>query len=295
MAATTQSHRRNARNNRRLAPFAAGAVAMTLLPALGMISPATADTVFEATYAISVGGLTIGAADAEGRFTDKEYAAIIKGETSGISRLVSDARAELRGHGRISRHRALPTSYDLETREGEFETHVRMKTRAGAITDLLVIPRLREHPDRIPIEPEHRQNVLDPVAAFLVVADNSGVGDGKRICRRTIEVFDGWQRFDVRLSYKQTRQVEGIGDAYDGTVVVCTARYVPVAGHRMSLESTRYMVENKRLEVWYAPVRDRRLLVPYRILIGTAYGDLVVVAKRFVVGDTAAAKPAVAN
>jgi hypothetical protein len=107
-------------------------------------------------------------------------------------------------------------------------------------------------------------------------------------------VFDGWQRYDVRLTFKQTRKVDGSSDAYDGRVVVCAARYVPVAGYRMSLKSTRYMVENKRLEVWYAPVNDRRILVPYRILIGTAYGDLVVVATRFVATDTDAT-PAVAK
>lgn len=283
MPATTQSDDRRRR--------AVGAVAAAIF--LGAVSPA-AGTALEATYAISVAGVKIGAADVESRFTDTEYTAIIKGKTSGISRLVSDARAQLLGEGRISGHRLLPSSYDLETREGDFETLVRMKMRAGAVTDLLVIPRLSQHPDRIPLEPEHRRNVVDPVAAFLIVADKPGIGDGRRICERTIKVFDGWQRYDVRLSFKQIRKVTGSGDAYDGRVVVCTARYVPVAGYRMSLKSTRYMVENKRLEVWYAPVKDRPLLVPYRILIGTAFGDLVVVATRFVATDSDA-RPAVGN
>jgi hypothetical protein len=293
MPATTQSddgRRRGGRCKR----HAAGAVAAAAFLALGAVSPAASGTALEVTYEISVAGVKIGTAEAEGRFTDSKYAATIKGTTSGISRLVSDARALLRGEGRISGQRLLPASYDLETREGDFETHVRMKMRAGAVADLLVIPRLSQHPDRIPLEPDHRQHVVDPVAAFLVVADKPGIGDGSRICRRTIKVFDGWQRYDVRLTYKQTRKVDGSGDAYDGRVVVCAARYVPVAGHRMSLKATRDMVDNKRLEVWYAPVKDRRLLVPYRILVGTTYGDLVVAAKRFVVSDTNA-KPAVGN
>jgi len=293
MAATTQAQRRRAPGKRRL-PFAIGGAALALLLTFGTAAPAASDTVFEATYAISLSGLTVGAADVEGRFADNTYAVTIKGETSGISRIVSDARATFRGSGRIFAGNLLPASYDLETREDEFETHVRMKTRGRAVSDLLVIPRLREHPDRIPIGPEHTRDIVDPVAAFLVVADKAGIGDGERTCRRTIKVFDGWQRYDVRLSYKETRMVEGGSDAYAGGVVACSARYVPVAGHRMSLDTTRYMAENERLEVWYAPIGDRRLLVPYRILIGTAYGDLVVVAKRFVVGS-AAAKPAIGN
>jgi hypothetical protein len=275
-------------------PQAVGALVGAATLAAVAISPAAATTTFEATYAISIAGLTIGTAEAKSRFTDTEYAATVTGKTSGISRLVSDARALLLGEGRIARDRLLPGSYDLETREGDFETDVRMKLKAGAVTDLLVIPRLGQYPDRIPLEPEHKRDVVDPVAAFLVVADTPGISDGSRICRRTIKVFDGWQRYDIRLTYKQTRKVDGSGDAYDGRVVVCTARYVPVAGHRMSLKTTRYMAENKRLEVWYAPVKNRRLLVPYRILIGTTYGDLVIVATRFVATESDA-KPAVGN
>jgi hypothetical protein len=275
-------------------PQAVGALVAAAPLAAAADAPAAAATTFEATYAISVAGLTIGTAEAKGRFTDTEYAATITGSTSGISRMVSDARALLLGEGRLTRDRPLPGSYDLETREGDFETHVRMKLSAGTVTDLLVIPRLGRHPDRIPLEPEHKQNIVDPVAAFLVVADTPGIGDGSRICRRTIKVFDGWQRYDIRLTYKQTRRVDGSGDAYDGHVLVCSARYVPVAGHRMSLKATRYMTDNDRLEVWYAPVKDRRLLVPYRILIGTIYGDLVILATRFMAAESEA-KPAVGN
>lgn len=265
------------------------AAAWTVILALLATSPARSETALEASYAISLGGVTIGTADVDGLFTGVAYTARITGKTSGVSRLMSDARAQLVGEGRISRGRVTPRTYELETREGEFETHVRMKMRAEAISDLLVIPRIPAHPDRIPVEREHRRNVVDPVAAFLVVSDTSATGDGRRICQRTINVFDGWQRYDIRLSYKQTRTVEG--DDYNGRVVACAARYVPVSGHRMSLKSTRYMAENKRIEVWYAPVGSWRLLFPYRILIGTAYGDLVVAATRFAVagGDGKAA------
>jgi Protein of unknown function (DUF3108) len=281
---TTQSDGERPRRDRHT-PRAVGTLAAAIILGFAAVSAGAATTNFEATYAISVAGLTIGSAEAKSRFTDTGYAAIITGKTTGISRLISDARALLLGEGQIAGDRLVPASYDLETSEGDFETHVRMNMQAGSVTDLLAIPRLKQHPDRIPVEPEHKRNVVDPVAAFMVVADKPGIADGSRICRRTINVFDGWQRYDVRLTYKKTATVDGGGDAYNGSVVVCTARYVPVAGHRMSLKGTRYMANNKRLEVWYAPVKDRRLLVPYRILIGTTFGDLVVVATRFVTTD----------
>jgi Protein of unknown function (DUF3108) len=261
----------------------AGSVVLAAAFVVLAASPGTAATTFEATYAISIAGLTIAHATAETRFTETEYDAVIEGETSGLSRIVSDARATLAGRGRISGQSLYPRAYDLETREGDFETHVRMKMHAGAITDLLVIPRLLDHPDRIPIEPSHKRDVVDPVAALLIVEER-GIDDGRRVCQRTIKIFDGWQRYDIRLSFKETRVVSGSLGAYSGRVVVCRARYVPVSGHRMSLKATREMADNERLEVWYAPVAAA-LLVPYRILIGTTYGDLVVVSTRFVAVD----------
>lgn len=242
---------------------------------------------FSATYTISIAGVTIGRADATSRFTDSGYAAVIKGTTSGVSRLISDASATLLASGRFSSQQVIPVSYNLETSEGDFETHVRMSMRGGAITDLLAIPSLREATDRVPLNPAHKRDIVDPVGAFLVAVDRPGLADGRRICGRTIKIFDGWQRFDVGLSYKQTRLVTGIGAAYDGRVVVCTARYIPVAGHRESVKTTQYMAENKRLEVWYAPIKDKPVLVPYRILIGTKYGDLLVTSTRFVTTGSA--------
>ena len=77
--------------------------------------------------------------------------------------------------------------------------------------------------------------------------------------------------------------------AYSGEVFVCSARYVPVAGHRPDRDSVQYMADNKRLEVWLVPVDGTPVLVPYRILIGTQMGDLVIVSRDFAVARHRAA------
>ena len=48
------------------------------------------------------------------------------------------------------------------------------------------------------------------------------------------------------------RTVEKPG--YKGPVLVCNARYVPIAGHRSLRPSTKFMQENKDMQVWLAPV-----------------------------------------
>src|SRR5690606_21922323 len=87
--------------------------------------------------------------------------------------------------------------------------------------------------------------------------------------------------FDVELYFKSMKAVDGGTDTYAGEVVVCGARIYPVAGHRLGGSSIADMVDSTRSEVWLVPVKGTGLLVPYRIVMGTRWGDLVVFATRF--------------
>lgn len=245
-----------------------------------------ADTTLKADYLITIAGVTIGKVNVEGRFSASGYAATISGRTYGISRFVSDASAVLAGNGRIRGDRVTPATYALDTEEKGFQTHVSMAMRGGSIVDLSTAPRLLPYPDRVPVTSRHKRNVVDPVGAFMVAIDQPLAVAGPAACNRTVNVFDGWQRYDVKLSFKGSRHVVNGDGAYSGEVFICRARYVPVAGHRPTRDSVQYMADNKRLEVWLAPVDGTRVLVPYRLLVGTQMGDLVIVSRDFDVSLT---------
>ena len=251
----------------------------------GASGAVAADTTLKADYIITIAGLTIGKVSAEGRFTSSGYAATISGRTYGISRFVSDAHAVLAGNGRIRGNQVAPASYALDTDEKGFQTHVSMAMRGGAIVNLSAAPHLLPYPDRVPVTPRHKRNVVDPVGAFMVAVNRPQIS-GPSACNRTVNVFDGWQRYDVKLSFKASRHVVNGDGAYSGPVFICSARYVPVAGHRTDRDSVQYMADNKRLEVWLVPVDGTQVLVPYRILIGTQMGDLVIVSRDFAVART---------
>lgn len=264
-------------------PIMLSALAMT--PVLATTARA-ADTTLNVDYLITIAGITIGKVSAEGRFNSSGYAATISGQTYGISRLVSDAHAVLAGNGRIRGERITPATYNLDTDEKGFRTHVSMAMRGGSIVDVSAAPHLIPSPDRVPITPNQKRNVVDPVGAFMVVVDRPLALAGQRACNRTVRVFDGWQRYDVKLSFKDSQHVNNGDGEYSGEVIVCRARYVPVAGHRPDRESVQYMANNKRLEVSLVPVEGTHVLVPYRILIGTQMGDLVIVSRDFSVSST---------
>ena len=253
---------------------------------LALSVPAEAEIELEASYGVTVAGISIGRADAKARFTRAGYAAVIHGTTSGVSRLVSDARASLVGIGRYSPKAISPASFKLDTQEGSLETHVDMSFSAGTVSDLTARPRLPEAPDRVPLYREHLTGVVDPVGAFLIPTAGPGPPDGHEVCAHRIRLFDGWERYDIGLAFKETRMVEGPAEAYAGKVVVCAARYIPVAGHRSNREAVKYMAANERIEVWYMPIGDLPLLAPYKILVGTKFGDLVISSTRLVTHQT---------
>lgn len=256
------------------------AAGLALLVATASPGSAAAATTLNAQYVITISGLTIGRVDVEGRFSSRNYSAAISGSTWGISRFVSDARAQMAGAGRISGDRVVPGSYNLDTSESGFDTQVRMTLGPGGVAGVDAWPELMEAADRVPLTARHKQgNIVDPIGAFMVALARDGAPDGPAVCNRTVKVFDGWQRFDIRLTYTGTKPVSAGG--YTGEAIVCAARYVPIAGHRPSRESVEYMANNKRLEVWMVPVEGTRLMIPYRFLIGTQVGDLVVMARQF--------------
>ena len=243
-------------------------------------------TTLKATYAIAIGTAVVGHANVESRFAGDSYAATITGSTGGVSRLVSDARARLSGSGHISGTKVLPATFNQETMERGFGTYVSMGMKGGKITNLVAVPSLSAAPDRVPVTPRHKTGIVDPLGAFIVPVAHGGPVSGRATCDRTINIFDGWTRFDVRLFYKQTKAVDGGDGKYAGRIIVCGAHYVPVAGHRSHADSLNDLLDDNRLEVWLAPVEKKNLLVPYRILIGTRLGDVIVYATRFTTDAT---------
>ncbi len=247
---------------------------------LAMGGTALADVTVKATYAISVGGITIGHANATARFkNDGTYAAAINGSTNGLSRLVSDSRAVLAGAGHIVGPSVIPTSYNLSTNEDGFATHVRIGMSDRSVVNVDAEPPVHPDPDRIPVTAANKKNVLDPVGAFMIALDRPD--NVKSACDRTLSIFDGWQRFDVALTYKETKNFTGGFRGYKGTVIACKARFVPIAGHRKNGEDVSFLAKNSKLEVWLAPIKGTNLMVPVTFVIGTEYGDLIVRERSF--------------
>jgi hypothetical protein len=234
-----------------------------------------------ATYSVSIIGLTIGHATALGAFEPQHYKIDIGVKLSGVAALVSSAKGAATASGAIGHTGAIPATY-ANTTANSYETRtVRMAMSGGTVRGLEISPAFVDPVGRVPVTDASKRNVLDPVSALVMSVPAGQPLIGPAACDRTIPVFDGFARYDVKLSFVRSQDVQVKG--YSGPVAVCAIRYVPVAGHRPEAKATQFMAENRQMEVWLAPIERAHAVVPLRISIMTMAGMLVVDGTEFTI------------
>src|SRR5215467_8012288 len=133
--------------------------------------------------------------------------------------------------------------------------------------------------DRVPVTQTNRQGIVDPLTAMLFSATAAGEGLHRDVCRHTLPIFDGQQRYDLKLAFKRMDKVTA-EKGYAGPVVVCSVSYEPIAGHR-PYPLIKYLSEGREIEMTLAPVAGTRLLAPFRMLVESALANLVIEANQF--------------
>jgi len=262
--------------------------ALLALAACGAALPGQAETL-KVAYGISLVGLPLGSADLSTTVDGSKYKVEVGAKLTGLAGLLVGGKGAATSTGSVPGPQPQPSNFAVTSRSGKEERTVRMGLTGGNVAALDIEPPLEEKPDRVPLKEAHKHGVVDPVSALLMPAAASGGLTDPANCNRTIPVFDGAARFDVVLTYGETKTVEKPG--YKGPVLVCNARYVPIAGHRSLRPSTKFMEDNRDMQVWLAPVQGTRLLVPLRIAVRTMIGMSVVEASQWALSATAKVVP----
>jgi Protein of unknown function (DUF3108) len=229
-------------------------------------------------YGISLAGLSLGKASLTGSLNGADYTMDVNAALTGIVGAVSKGRGAATARGGLNNGAVLTNGFSLSATNGKDNRTIQMAASAGAIRSVVIEPPFEDKaPEiRVPLKDQHKLNVMDPVSALIMPARAGDPLDAAN-CNRTLAVFDGSQRFDVVLSYAGTKPVKTQG--FTGTALVCSARYVPVAGHRPERKVTKFMAENRNMDTWLVPVNGGKQLVPYRISVKTMIGTAVVEAE----------------
>jgi Protein of unknown function (DUF3108) len=253
------------------------AVGMTV--ALVGSAGARAD-VLHATYRVSLVGLPIGAVNLNVDLTPTSYAIAGDAKVTGIAKLfVANAHGASAGKGAIVQGHVSPASFATIAADAHMTRTIRMALSGNSVVGIDISPPFQDKPDRVPLGPNDKRGIVDPVGAVILPAPSSGPILSPAACNRKVPIFDGYTRFDVDLTYVGERTVSAKG--YNGPVAVCAARYVPISGHSRDRPATKFMADNKDLEVWLAPIASDNVLIPFRVSVRTMIGTTVIEAQEF--------------
>lgn len=256
-----------------------GRVAALVLAAFPLTLACAQAESLQAAYSVRIIGLTLGTAGLVGTIDQNSYRLEASAKLAGIASAVTKSEGGATSSGAIARGRVLPATYASASQNTKETRTVRMALNAGTVSAAEVVPPPDPFPDRIPVTEAQKRGIIDPLSALVMPATAPGPLVGPQACARTIPIYDGITRFDVPLSYVGTRHLDVSG--YSGPVAVCSARYRPISGHRANREATKFMADNKQMEVWLAPLEEARALAPVRISVATMIGMLVIEATRF--------------
>ena len=256
-------------------PLRAATGVLLILAGCGV---AQADT-FRARYSLKLIGLPLGNATLNGFVDSATYQIDASARLTGVAAMVSSSKGAATSSGVFAQGHVAPTAYANTSANAQMTRTVRIAMAAGNVKASEISPPFDELPGRVPVTEAHKHNIIDPLSALIMPVPAGEQLVGPAACNRSIPVFDGWTRFTVNLSYVGTREVRAKG--YQGSVAVCSARYVAVAGHRPDRPATKFMEDNRQMEVWLAPVGTSRVLVPFRISVATMVGTTVIEAQDF--------------
>ncbi|GJD56044.1 DUF3108 domain-containing protein [Methylobacterium dankookense] len=280
----------------------AGALALAGLAVAALALPAEArsrrhharpgEAAIAVDYGINLAGLPIGTARLAGAFDGPRYRMDVSATLTGLVGAITGGQGSAQSSGTLGTG-PQPNTFAIASRTASSGIAVRMALRQGNVVQSEVTPPLIDMEDRVPVSAANKRGIMDPASALLMPAQARGELTDPENCNRTLPVFDGATRFNVVLSYAETRAVEKPG--YAGPVLVCNARYQAIAGHRPDRPGVRFMEENRDMSVWLAPVEGTRVLVPIRISVRTTVGTNIIEATRWTRSGASTASAAAPN
>jgi len=253
-----------------VACFAVGFAALSAFPA--------AAEALRGRYGVTLLGVPLGQASLDGEVAGQSYKIAVNAKLTGIASIVSSSRGAAVASGAFLKGLIIPSAYANTSANTRETRTVRVAMSGGSVKGVDISPPIEPSPERVPLTDAHTRNIVDPLSALIMPVKGSEPVMGPAACNRTIPIYDGFTRFDVALTYSGLREVKAKG--YKGPVVVCSVRYMPIAGHR-NRKPVQFMTENRDIEVWLAPVATNRVVVPFRIALATMIGHLVIEAEEF--------------
>lgn len=240
-------------------------------------TPAVAGAqVFHADYSVSYLGLKIARSSFTSTVDGDNYSLDGSFSSAGVAVLFDKTNGTTRIDGNVGPRGVEPATYALRYSSGGKKARTDIAFAGGNVVKVENVPasRAAKAADYIPVTQELLKAVFDPLSATLFTATSPG-----EVCNRTLRIFDGETRADLKLAAAGTVKVAVKG--YEGEAVRCRGRFVPVAGYRKSRAAIEYLRTKSVIEIAFAHSGVADLWAPVAGSIGTQVGTVKVYATRF--------------
>lgn len=259
-------------------------VAAALSLAISHTAHAEESVRLKAKYVVSLSGLKIGELRLTGKAGKAAYDLVGTGKISGLPQLFTTFKGKAASKGAIAGSRAHPSTHSISYNTVKKDYSTRMAFSNGVVTGLDLVPPYKAKRSRVPIKAAHKAGVIDPVSAIMLPVEHGQTLLGPEACNRTVNIFDGRERFDMRLVYKGLGTVKAkTKGGYAGGVVICQVNYTPIAGHRRDDTLVKKWSRTGAIEAWFVPVPEIDALVFYRGKVPTPFGTAVIHPKAFLI------------
>lgn len=193
--------------------------------------------------------------------------------SAGIATIISSVKGKSTASGTFAGDATRPQAFRMEYSEGKRRQMTAIGFRGDRVVSTENDPPLKKRgKDWVKVEPGDLKGATDPLSAGLLRASAP-----ERVCGRTLRLYDGEFRLDVRLQHApDAPRIEGYGDA----VVLCRARPKPVAGYRKGRRALDYLENRSRIMIAFAPLATTGLYAPVYATVGTEIGTVTVRATR---------------
>jgi hypothetical protein len=259
-------------------------IGLSIVPILVVASPglksAHAQAKLDAYYTATLLGLPIGHISWAVDLKENRFRSVATGSISGFLRLFLDAQGSVAAEGRLSSGKPVPSKFQLKLLAGKWSDEVGIVFSGDRAKESVLSTSANPSADYVPIKDGDRVGASDPMTALLVYVGGTGVTTVPQACERTVAIFDGHTRYNLRLAFERFSTAHPI-EGYQGQVVVCSAKFLPVAGYDPKHFLVTYLAAQHETEIWLAPLGSTRLLVPYRASISTPMGVGILEATKF--------------
>ncbi len=258
--------------------------ALTVTAAISTcMSPAIAGSaILDSAISVSFAGLPVGTLQKTYSVNGNRYSVVGSLKSNRAVSLVARTKASFSSSGRIAGTTLIPAAQRVNYKSRRRKGAISLAFAGGNVRTASVSPKRKVKPGTVPLQRDHRLSVVDPVSALVISVADRDIGNGQKICGRTLPVFDGTSRYNLQLSYKSKQK--GRAKGFSGEVFTCNVRYKPIAGHRPHKKNVKFLQANRQMQVTMARIGNTNTygLFAFRVKTrrGTAKGKARIFAAR---------------